>query len=495
MDRDPHGRQPPGRLRRQRDCRPPPWCLELRPPCVPHGCACLCNQVRGLRLYHCSDSEGKQGGGEGSAGETDNLLRRSLGFRAIVELPIRLAVAAALTRNEPSWEFVAVGTAVVLTCLLSGSSLYISIENRTAAAARLVMGVNLVLQGASVMVAILTGSASAVWAVRTLVPAAALGLNFLLLDRDRRRIALRPRLPLKLGRAFWRFSLLSWASGLITFLVYSRSEIFLLQWFNKTEALGVFALAFGLAQVITAPADAMLHALLPAVAGVLSSWPERSLRAFDRSTRVSALLCGGIAAAVIPTLFFAVPLIYGRAFTSAAWLFIPLALVSVFQSLNNPVTAFVTGRERGRLILASASAALVVDVAIAVALIPQFGAWGAVAANVAGQMVGLILLAASEPLLTQRGLGSILRLYRAFLLGVVIGCAALGTGVALQSSSTFATTIVVGTLGGALYILAIRLTRSGLTIDDRNALVGVMARPAQAYLIQLLRPITTPGVV
>ena len=108
-------------------------------------------------------------------------------------------MALALTRSDPLWEVAALGTAVVLTCLLGGASLSLTIENRTAAAARLAMVVNLALQGATVATALLTHSASAVWVVRTLVPALALGLSFVLLDPHRRAAALRPRPPSMLG--------------------------------------------------------------------------------------------------------------------------------------------------------------------------------------------------------------------------------------------------------------------------------------------------------
>lgn len=438
--------------------------------------------------------KGSRAEASGRRVEADDLLRRSLGFQTIIQLPILVVVALALTRSDPWWEAITVGMAVVLTCLLSGAALSITIENRTAVAARLAMALNLVIQGASVSAALLSGSASAVWAVRALVPALALGLNFLLLDRGRRRAALQPRLPFTLDAKFWRYSLLSWASGLVALLVYSRSEIFLLQLFDQTEALGLFALAFGLSQVITAPADAMLHPLLPAVAGVLAAWPERSLQAFERSTRVSALVCGGLAAAVVPTLVFAVPIIYGRGFGSAAWLFVPLALVSTFQSVNNPVLAFVNARERGGLILKASAAALIVDVVIAVALIPRFGAWGAVAANVIGQLVALIWLAATEPLAMSRGLADLLRLYRPFLLGVAIGGIALGSGALLQPASAVLAAVGACLLGGVLYVLSVRLTRSGLTVQDRDALLGAMATSARPYLSRLLRPVTTPVV-
>jgi O-antigen/teichoic acid export membrane protein len=438
--------------------------------------------------------QGSRAEAGGRRADANDLLHRSLGFHAAVELPILVAVALALTRGDPPWEMAALGTAVVLTCLLGGASLSLTIENRTAAAARLAIVVNLALQGATVTTALLTQSASAVWVVRTLVPALALGLSFLLLDRDRRVAALRPRLPSMLGRSFWRYSLFSWASGLVALLVYSRSEIFLLQAFDKKAALGLFALAFGLSQVITAPADAMLHALLPAVSGLLSAWPERALAAFERSTRVSVLLCGGVAALVVPLLVFAVPLSYGRSFISAAWLFVPLALVSTFQSVNNPVLAFVNGRQRGGLILTASSAGLLVDLAIAIALIPPFGAWGAVTANVAGQLVALIWLAATEPLAMTHGLTGLLRLYRPFLFGSAIGGVALLIGAVLQPSSTALAAVAAGILGGGLYLLAVRVTRTGLTLQDRDALVGAMATPVRPFFSRLLQPVTTPSV-
>jgi O-antigen/teichoic acid export membrane protein len=428
----------------------------------------------------------------GRRNEANDLLRRSLGFHLIVEMPIAVAVAIVLTRGDPFWKVVTIGTAVVLTSLFSGATLAIIIQNRTAAAAQLAILANLLLQGASVAAALLSESASAVWVVRTLITALALGLNFMLLDRERRKTALHPRLPRKLGPGFWRFALLSWAASLVALLVFSRSEIFLLQAFNQPEALGIFALAFGLSQQITAPVDSLLLPLLPAIAGILSSWPERALGAFERSTRVSALICGGIAAALVPALVYAIPLIYGRAFESAAWLFVPLALVSIFQSVNNPVTAFVQGRERAGLRLKANAAALLVDVAIALVLIPPFGAWGAVVAAAVGQLIVIIWLAVTEPLARTRGVSGLLGLYQPFLLGMFVASAVLAVGFALQHWSAALTPILTCGMGGGLYVIAVRLSGSGLTSEDRDAFLGAMSAPMRAWAARLLRPITAP---
>jgi O-antigen/teichoic acid export membrane protein len=420
--------------------------------------------------------------------EADDLLRRSLGFHALVELPILLVVALALTRERPWWEAAAVGTAVLLSCLLGGAALSITIENRTAAAARVAIVLNLALQAASITTALSTGSASAVWAVRTLVPALGLGFGFLLLEPERRRAALRLRLPRGLGRRFWRYAVTTWASGLVGLLVFSRSEIFLLQALHRPQALGLFALAYGLSQQITAPIDAMLHALMPAVAGVLSSWPERAAEAFERATRVSALLAGGIAAVVVPTLVFVVPFVYGADFESAAWLFVPLALASAFQSAANPVIAFVNARERGGLLLRVNVVALSVNIGVALALIPPFGAWGAAAANASAMLVALGWLAATEPFAVNRGLSL---LYRPVIVGAATGGAALAVGALVHRWSTAAAPVVACTLGVAAFAMLVRRTRCGLARQDRDALLAVVGVRARPYFSRLLQPLTT----
>ena len=329
------------------------------------------------------------------------------------------------------------------------------------------------------------------WAVRTVGPVIGLSLALFFLDRARRRAVLSPRLPLGLGRSFWRFALASWLAGVVGLLVFSRSEIFLLQWFGKTEDLGLFALAFGVSYQITAPVDAMLHALLPAVAGILSEWPERAADTFDRATRVSSVLAGGIAAVAVPVMVFAFPFIYGESFGESAWLFVPLALVSAFQTVNNPVLAFVNGRERGGLIVRVNTAALVLNLVAGVALIPPFGAWGAVAANVVAQAVALVLLALNEPLALQLRSRIYLKLLRSFVIGSVCAAAALAAGVLVEGFSSLLALVAACMVGGALYVIGIRRSNTGLTPDERDVLAAALGARVRPYLAGLLGPITT----
>jgi O-antigen/teichoic acid export membrane protein len=427
----------------------------------------------------------------GDKAAADSLLMRSLGFHAIVEMPILIALALVLTHGDPAWQSATVGAAVIGSCLLGGAALSLTIENRTALGAQLVLVSNLFVQTASVLTAVLTASASAVWAVRTFGPVIGLLLALCFLGHARRRAVLSPRLPTGLGRSYWRFALASWLAGVVGLLVFSRSEIFLLQWFDKTEDLGLFALAFGVSYMITAPVDAMLHALLPAVAGILAEWPERAADTFDRATRVSSVLAGGIAAVAVPVLVFAFPFIYGESFGESAWLFVPLALVSAFQTVNNPVVAFVNGRERGGLIVKVNMAALVLNLVAGVALIPPFGAWGAVAANVVAQAVALVLLALNEPLALQHRARNYLRLLRSLVIGCVCAGAALAAGVLIEGASSLLALVAACLVGGTLYVAGIRRSNTGLKPDERDALAAALGTRVRPYVAGLLAPITT----
>jgi O-antigen/teichoic acid export membrane protein len=418
-----------------------------------------------------------------------DLLEKSLGFHTFVQMPLLLLVVVALTFRDGAFEISALVATVVLSCVLSGGALSLTIENRTAAGAKIAIATNTVAQVAAVTAALVTSSAPAVWAARTVVPAAALIANFAFLDATRRRRALRPRVP-RFDSSFWRFALLSWMAGLLGLLVFSRSEIFLLEAFHKLAGLGWFAVAFGLSQQMTAPVDALLLPLLPAIAGLLTSWPERAQAAFERSTRISAVASGVVAAVVVPTLVFGVPLVYGANFARASWLFLPLALISMLQSVNNPVTAFVNARERGAARLKATAVALFVNVIVAVALIPQYGAWGAVVANVVGQAVAIGSLAAVEPAFRNCGVLGVLDLYRSFFTGLVSAGLAILAGVAVGRFSSAAAMVVAGGTGAATYPLFLRATRSGLTIHDRDVFVRAVPPRLEVVMSRMLRPIT-----
>ena len=297
-----------------------------------------------------------------------------------------------------------------------------------------------------------------------------------------------------MGSSFWRFAFLSWIASVIGTFVFSRSEIFLLQAFHQAAALGVYALAFGLSQQITAPIDALLLPLLPSVTGVLAEWPQRARLTFERSTRVSSVMGGATAAAVVPPLVFAVPIIYGHEFMEAAWLFVPLALTSIFQSTNNPVLAFISAREFGGRRVRANLTALAADLGVALVRDPAFWRMGGRGTAASGQMVALLFLLFAEPLARDQGLSGMTRLSLPFGVGVASSGFALGVGFLLtERFPNLIAVAVSAVIGGSVFLLALRAMKGGLHPADAHAIAAGLPMSLSARLEKVLGVLTTPS--
>lgn len=422
----------------------------------------------------------------GDRQEADGLLKKSLGYHLLVQLPMLVVAVLVLARRDPLWVKGALIVGVTLPAALGSSALAISIENKTAAGARLVMGTNLITQASLVLAAALSHSAAGVWATRSVAASCLLPLNLFLLDRARRRVARSVSLPTGFPRGFWRYAAQTGLAGVLAILVFSRSEIFLLQTLASPSAVGQFALAFGVAAQITAPADALLGPLIPAVAGLLSSAPGASTRAFERSLRFASLLSGGILALVLPPLYFLMPTIYGVAFRSAADILVPLAAMSCVQSCFNPVIAFLSARRMGGLIVNVYMIAFVVDVAVAVVAIPRIGVWGAVVANVAGQITAFGMLGLAEAREHTRSAGGFLQELSAG--GIGFGAMAAAVGIPLLAlGNSVASAPAALLIGATAYGLGLRLLGTGLTEGDRAALAGALHPRLARFVLRLDR--------
>jgi hypothetical protein len=134
--------------------------------------------------------------------------------------------------------------------------------------------------------------------------------------------------------------------------------------------------------------------------------------------------------------------------------------------------------------------ALALNVVAGVALIPPFGAWGAVAVNVVAQAVALVLFALNEPLALQLRSRVYLKLLRSFVIGSLCAAAALAAGVLVEGVSPLLALVTASTVGSALYVIGIRRSNTGLTPDERDVLAAALGARMRPYLVGLLGPIT-----
>lgn len=425
----------------------------------------------------------------GRTADVARLLSQWQGFRLVVAMPVLLVVVL-VTADVPPWAMgVALLFGVVLPSALDGGATSLGIESKTADGAKIALVTTLLTQAAVVVVALVVRTPDAVWATRLVVTGLAVGLCLLKISPRYRVAVLRPALPRGMPAGFWRFAVPMGLAGVVSGLVSSRSEVFVLSWLATPEALGIYALSFGLAVHTFAPAQAIVGPLIPAISGLREVDESAVAPAFRRVVRSGSSVVALVDAAAVAPLALLVPALYGHQFADASPVVLALAVTSGIATAAGPLFAFVTARLSGHPILVAYLAALVVDLGLAVALIPSLGVWGAVIANAGGALTSLGILAVRE----LRALGLPLRVVARdgvpLLVGSVSAVLAYLAGAAVDGPALLRA-VVAGVVGTVGCVSVLRLLGAGLTVEDRGAVDRVLPdrvrRPASRVLDLLL---------
>lgn len=422
---------------------------------------------------------------EGRVDGVNRLLRKTLSLQ-LLQAPLLIAIAVVVLQGSPLYLVLAAVVGLAASSLLGTSSLALTVESRTGVGARIAIVSNLVVQVAVVAAAVLFGSAAGVWAVRTGVVGLLLALCLIPLAAYRRRASLHPAIPRHFPEGYWPFALSIGSATLIGTLVYSRSEIFLLQWLSTPVAVGLFALAYGIGTHLTALSGVLLGPLIPTVAGLVATDPSAVSRAYRRVLGASSVFVGFLTAVLLPPVFVLVPLIYGQQYAEVPRLLIGLGLAAFLVMLVSPTYAFVTARRRGLTLIRINVIALAVDVALAVPLILVWNAWGAVIANVAGVTVGSALLVSDELRSQGAGWKTVAGPLRTWLAAAVVAVAVIATSTVspIPAIPTAAAATVVGCLG---WFLLLRLVGGGLYLADLRAISAALPARASRALDPWLR--------
>lgn len=421
--------------------------------------------------------------------EVKRILTAAQGFRLLVGVPVITTAVILLVDVDPMLMAIAVVFGVVLPCALGGAEDSLGIENKSAQGAQATMIVNFATQVLVVIAATTVGTADSIWAVRVI--AGGLGaLVFLgFVARRYRRALLRPRFR-RFPPGFWKFALPAGAAGMIDALVSSRSEVLVLTWMSATEAAGVFALAFGLSIHLYAPAQAMVGPLVPAISGLREVDVDAVGRALSRTLRASSTAMAPIVAAAMPAFTFLVPLIYGEEFSDVPEVLLALGVSGGILLIAGPIRAFVMARLKGVWMLWMNLVALAVSLGLMVLLIPHLGVWGAVVANVSSAAVLFGLLLVTEVRAVGIGAAQVFRDVTPFLLAVVV-CGASWWGTSWLAWGAVPSTVVAGLSGAVLLVAAMRLTRSGLTPEDAEAVGRALPRRLRRVFAVVFRILTT----
>lgn len=419
----------------------------------------------------------------GRSSTVKELLMRTQGFRLLVMAPLVTAVVVLFANVPPILLLSAVVFGVWLPAFLAGASVTMAIENRTAAGAKVAMFLNIVSQGAVLIAVLATESPDVVWNARMIVAGLGPLISLALISKAYRKAVIQPRPPRPMLPGFWRFALPTGISSIVTTLAVSRSEVLLLQHWSTPEQVGLYAMAFGLAMHILAPAQALINPLTPAISGLRETGISMIGRAFERVSRVSSTLAGFIAAVGGPALALAVPIVYGVQFARASPLVLVLTFVATLLFTQSTMIPFVAARLRGASLLYINLGSFVPGVLVGALLIPSLGAWGAVWGKVVMMLIRHALLFVYERHSFHSSLRSYLRSVSPVGLGLVAGGAAyLPAALGLIDGMYL---VALPLVGFVVFVALLRGFRVGLHVSDANQVQELVAfQPAISWTVR-----------
>lgn len=200
----------------------------------------------------------------------------------------------------------------------------------------------------------------------------------------------------ELSKRIFNFSLSVYGLSLLSLIVFDKSEMFVLRFFQKPAELAYYSIAFGLTARLATAGDSISYVLFPMfVTRFTQNGSEDLRKVYRQSMRYLQLL-------MVPVIVWSIPLaprlvvvVYGRQYAPvAAVVQVLLATMLLTVMLTVSASAVFTLDKQGaflRYMLGVAALNLVLDLA----LIPRYGAVGAAFANGVSQAIavcGLIAL-------------------------------------------------------------------------------------------------------
>ncbi len=211
----------------------------------------------------------------------------------------------------------------------------------------------------------------ALWAVSVSVPLVVL----LARVRPRLRCWSGPLARTAVGRG------LRYHVGLASLFLLFRSDILIIDGLTTTAAVGLYSLAVSLAELTRLVTDAIAQIALPRQLDTDDHGAATATVSVTRLTTIVALVSVGLMCAAAPPL---IPFVYGSSFAGSVPSLLALAPGLLALGATRPIGAYLLRLDRPMLGSAMAVAALLVNIALNLVLVPVYGILGsAVASSVA----------------------------------------------------------------------------------------------------------------
>jgi O-antigen/teichoic acid export membrane protein len=381
---------------------------------------------------------------------------------------IAVTVIALTARAVPgAWRLPLLLTALSVPSLVLNGSLgaFLSGLQVFGRPALLSVGMLGLLAGLFVLVAGLDAGVGGLLLAHAVANAAGLGVLVWLARREgRRRGALPGAGPLTVDARADLIRYARSASALVVLdaIVWQRTEVALLQALAPAAEIAFYALAFGVAAQasrIPAQASILLFPSFPALVGAGRSGELAVLHA--TAMRYLVLLGAPLAVGLAVTAPAVVRVLYGPAYDPAAPVLAALALGSLVAFAAGASPAVLHATKRQDRLLRQGILAAVVDLVLAVVLIPLAGALGAALASLAAQALGSVLAIRAAVRIAGAGV-PMAALARITAAALAMGAVAAVPVWTLGSAPGLTAAVL---LGAAAYPLALRALRA-LSVED-----------------------------
>jgi O-antigen/teichoic acid export membrane protein len=394
-----------------------------------------------------------------------------------------------LLGSDPRLAWVLVGGVSALAVLQSVPQALLSGAQRWRHATM----VGLVTGAASVPGAIvalaLGGGISGLFAVELVMVAVNLGWTSHLARGLASQLPPRAAFPADLRRRFTSFAGITTITVMLHYVVWTRSELLVLDHSSTDTQIALYSIAFATVSGLARIPEAIARVTMPAVATLIGAGElDRVRSGYWRAMRLLAFLTPPVVAGAAVTGPALISLAYGSEFQGAGTVLLvmlgPLLLVPLFTTAESLL--FALGRLR--FLLGVQLCATVVDIGLAVLLIPRFDALGAAFANAAAQFAaGVPFLVVAGRLQAPANMA-----WGALLRGVALACAvaaaaggtllALGDGVVGVPAAIVAGIAAFAALGPVLRPLAaddaVWLARA---LEGRDPMRRVLRRTLRGF--------------
>jgi O-antigen/teichoic acid export membrane protein len=192
-------------------------------------------------------------------------------------------------------------------------------------------------------------------------------------------------------RAALRYAGIASITVLLTFIIWRRSEFFVLDHYSTATQIGFYSIAFAASTAPTLILQGLTSAVTPAVSTMLGAGEVQRIHAgFARALRLLLLLPLPTTAAALALGPAAVRIAYGRGFDGATTPLLIILCLMPLMALVNLSASLLGGLGRLGVSVGAGVIASIVDIGLSFLLIPGHGAIGAAIANSAAQVaVGL----------------------------------------------------------------------------------------------------------